>query len=486
MSMLETLYFVFKGDTTDAEKALMRVDGKAKEAEGSIGKLIKQGAGMIGGFFAVGAIAGKLHEAAEQMNNTREAAERLGVSAGKLDLMQRVMEDAGGSADSFRGSLNSLQSNMEMFRTKGTSRAHDFFAEMGINEGSYANAMELVTDPKLANAFQKMTAAQAVAMGGKMGIDEHTVSLLRQGSEEFNKAIEAQKKFGELTEDQVKQIAEYDNASEDLSKTFMMLWRALAIAVIPAFKKVTEVLRDGAFFVKDHKQLFVGLGIAVGIFFGARMVMQVMMFVKALNAWRVAAMMAGAAQYAAMLPLILTIAAVLAVAAAFALMWEDIQAWQNGQPSIMGDLLGDWETFSLRLGDIFESIGKAWDKMIEGIVVTAEWLTKLIKNPIDTLGEVGSDIGSYLADQKEINDAAKAREQEAQSAPQNKMPNGSATAGMDAAYGNPTTQNKTVNTGDIIVNANGADSATVGTAVKDAIAQHVNDAIANGDNGVMA
>jgi len=486
VSMLESLYFVFKGDTSDAEAALGRVDKKAGIAEGSIGKLIKSGAGMIGGFFAVGAIASKLHQTAEEMNNTREAADRLGVSAGKLDLMGRVLKDAGGSAEGFQGSLKSLQMNMEMFRTKGASRAHDFFAEMGINETSYANALDLVTDPKLAEGFKKMSAAQAVAMGGKMGIDEHTVSLLRQGSEEFNKAIEAQKKFGELTDDQVRQIAEYDNASEDLGKTFMMLWRALVIALIPAFKKISEVLRDTAFFVKDNQRLFVVLGATVGLFFGSRMIMQIIQFAKAMRLMAASSLMAGGAFWTTILPLIAMIAIAALIAAAFALMFEDILAWQSGQPSIMGDMLGDWDTFSSNLGDIFEKIGKMWDAMIEGIVDSAEWLGKLISNPIKTLGEVGSKIGGHLADQKEINDAAKSRHTEANNAPQNRMPAGKSVTGAPVGRGGQPPANKTVNTGDIIVNANNADSATVGTAVKDALAQHVNDAIADSDNGVKA
>jgi tape measure domain-containing protein len=65
---------------------------------------------------------------------------------------------------------------------------------------------------------------------------------------------------------------------------------------------------------------------------------------------------AATATIAATWPILAIIAAVLAAAAAFALLWEDVQAFLNGQPSLLGDLVNRY-TF---VREAVEFIGEAF------------------------------------------------------------------------------------------------------------------------------
>src|SRR6478609_1749500 len=310
MSVIESLYFQLRGDSSDAENALTRVTGKADKAEGALAVLISRATGMVGGYLAISTLNEKLKGTAEQMNRTRESAERMGVSFGDLDIMSRVMEDAGGSADGFENTLKGLQMNMEMFKVKGSSRAHDFFAEMGINEGSYENAMDLINP--LADALSKMTEGEAQGQGAKLGIDPATISVLRGGREELAKLVKEQEKFGKLTEEDAKLIADYDEESDSLHRTFQGLWRQLALFLIPAFKKVGEFIKSAIPFIKDHKDLIMALGAAYTAFIAGKAVFAMGALIKEFGLLNAIAKSVGVTSWAALAPMLaLIIAAVL-------------------------------------------------------------------------------------------------------------------------------------------------------------------------------
>lgn len=472
MSMLEAFFFQFKGDTHDAEQALGRTEKKAHDAKGALKELFTQGAAMIGGFFAIEHVAEKTFEAAEAMNKTQLAAERLGVETGKLDVMSRVMEDAGGSAEGFQDSLRSLQINMEMFRVKGTSRAHDFFKSMGIDESSAKNAMDLL-EP-LHKAFQKLSKGEQQGQGAKLGLDPATIWVLGQSNEEYEKLIANEKEFGQISAEDSKELEGFHHAMIDIGRSMMMLWRGLAIAVIPALTVFADALKETMFFMRDHAKFVVGLGMAYSIFLGVKAVQACYAFAKGLTAVRAMALMAAAAEYLALLPAILLAAAWIAAAIIFAMLVEDIHAWMNGQPSAIGKMLGSWTHFKEQMVKLFHDIGKVWDKIIAKIMKGAKIVMRFIHHPVDATKE-GVE---YLKKNRETFDKNQAVGQ-TQQADQN---NFNAQSGNMPANLAPKTTN--VTTGDIIVNTKASSPDGVGEAVDAALKKHIDSAIGESDDGV--
>lgn len=486
MSVIESLYFQLRGDSSDAENALTRVTGKAGKAEGALAGLISRATGMVGGYLAISTLNEKLFSTAEQMNRTREAADRMGVSIGDLDVVSRVMEDAGGSAEGFENTLQGLQMNMEMFKVKGTSRAHDFFKEMGINEGSYNNAMELINP--LADALSKMTEGEAQGQGAKLGIDPATISVLRGGREELQKLIKEQEKFGKLTDEDAKLIAEYDDESDSLHRTFQGLWRQLALFLIPAFKKVGEFLKAAIPYIKDHRHLIMALGAAYTAFIAGKAVFAMATLVKEFGLLNAIAKAVGVTSWKALAPMLMMILVAVLIAAAFALIYEDIKNWQEGMPSLMGDIFGSWTTFEENL---FDSI----DRIKERLTELKTWFQEIIakgrsvaekiigKKATDSIAEradninmrnplsVAKNLAGGWSDafgglNENLKDLARAQKVEQMAkAEKNRQP-------------------ANISVGDVTVNTQASDTAGIGTAVQDAITKAINDANAQNDDGV--
>lgn len=104
-------------------------------------------------------------------------------------------------------------------------------------------------------------------------------------------------------------------------------------------------------------------------------------------AWTAAAI----ATITALAPVIAIAAAVLAAAAAFALLWEDVQAFLNGQPSLLGDLVKRYafvrEAVEF-IGAAFKFLGQVGAQVWEALTALAEGAGPVFGAVLDIVGGV--------------------------------------------------------------------------------------------------
>ncbi len=127
-------------------------------------------------------------------------------------------------------------------------------------------------------------------------------------------------------------------------------------------------------------------GFAIGLS-GALAVVAAVLWGSYIPAWTAAAI----ATIIALAPVIAITAAVLAAAAAFALLWEDVQAFLNGQPSLLGDLVKRYafvrEAVEF-LGAAFRFLGEVGAAVWEALTVLAENAGPVFGAVLDIVGGV--------------------------------------------------------------------------------------------------
>lgn len=420
MSVLESFYFMFGADTKGADAGLARTTKNAEHTAGALAKIehhlfdmAREIGVAVGGFFAFEAIKEKISGTAEEMNRMREASERIGVDIGDLDAWSKSVEDAGGNAEAFQGTLKGLAADIAMVKTKGTSRRMAFFSEIGIDEKKIKDVMELL--PQLADKFEKMDATEALGVGTKMGLDEVTIGLLHKGRKATEEMIEAQKKLGVMTDKDGKIIGTYDDTMDKHHRKMQQFWRRLTIVVIPAIEGIAaamesmmDVFGDVVDFFSAHTAIFETVAwILGGALVGSLLASVGAAFASATAFGTLGKILQtlGAASDFAFFKMLRLVALPLLLGAAFMLFLDDIRTWQAGGDSVIGDVLGTWEDFETRMLDgidtLKEQIGGMWDgaktKWLDVIDWASRqiesklaWMNKLIHHPIEAMADLGN------------------------------------------------------------------------------------------------
>lgn len=477
---LDSLFFLIKGDTKDAEQALTRVEKKADHVEGSLGKVGTGFAklagivgGAVGGFLAVDYLKTAVMQTADEMNGLVEASARMGVDTGDLDAWSKSIQDAGGDAAAFQGSLKSLAGSIEMFKIKGTSLAHPFFQELGIDEGKVRNVMELL--PQLADKFSQMTEQEAQGQGMKLGLDEVTIALLQKGRGEVEAMIKRQKELGTITKQDAEAIAKFDDTMDTLGRVFQGVWRMIVVGIVPAFSAMGEAITDAFLFVREHKGMVLAFIVAFAAIMGAVFMPVIWTAVAGLMT------MAGA-WIAAFWPIVLIVALVALVSAAIALLWDDFQTWIDGGDSLLGRHLGKWQDFKNKVvgwidelkakwDGFWDSVSDKWEKLKAFGVDLKTSATEWTEHPIDQ----GAKAAGGLVDAFSNGNAAMDLANRTPLSAEGRVPGNTSRE-----------QNNSVQTGPITINTQATDAGGVAQGLGDKLSSLMKDALASFDDGVAA
>ncbi len=364
-SILETFYLLFESDASEvkkgaeeAEKATDKLDKKLKSTDYSSKKvgesflgLARSAAGVIATALSVGAVlrgAFQVSDIADKLNKTSQS---LGISVEELDTWGSAVKSAGGTAEGFISSVDNLSTAMTHLEATGKSRVAPFFKELGINmldaEGKARPVMELL--PEIAQAFEGLSKQESRALGKKLGLDEGTIMLLQRGRRETEALIEQQKEFGAITTEDAEIATKFKDQLESLQRVFRGLYISVASAVLPVLTKLLNSFESLMRWMRQNKNLVEGFFIFLGV---------------AVASYTVAALRAAIATkgLTAALKLLAAnklVAIILAIAAAFAVLYDDYMAFRAGQGSIIGEIVKGWEGLKNRVIEIWETIKNA-------------------------------------------------------------------------------------------------------------------------------
>lgn len=334
MNIIEAFHFVFEADasklddglekseksTEKVKKGISQTDEVATKLGSTFTSLATSFAGLIGGVLALGTLKSMAIASAETTHELDKQAIALNVNTSGLYDWQNAVIASGGTAEGFNSTLENLN--------------------------------KITRDPqksllRLSNTFKGLSHYRAMRLGEQLGIDAGTAEMLRKGRAGVEGLLEAQRKLGTVTTEQVKAANDYTNALRDNNRVYDDVRRRVATVILPLLTKFLEISTSLVMFFRDNQRFTIAFFATVAAIITA-------VYLPAI--WS-----AVAATYALLAPYILVGAAVALVAGLIALLVDDIMAFLDGNDSMIGELSKKWPIVGKVVKDIAEIFKYAWD-----------------------------------------------------------------------------------------------------------------------------
>jgi len=456
MALLDVLSVIFDADATKLKKgageaeetieetktAVIDTDKAAERMGETFLETIGSAKGAIAGLLSLGAITASVVYQAAVTDQLGKFSDRLGLNIEEMGAWQIAVERSGGTAEGFQSSVESLNDNLSELAMTGSGPAAEAFARLGISATNSAGQMKGVFEllPEIADQFEGLSKAQTVELGKKLGLDQATILLLQQGRRSVEDLIAHQKELGVATAEDAAIAATFNDAMDDLKQVFGSLTRNVGAYLLPAFTEILLGVQKIVVFLRDNQELVVGFFVAVAAILT--------------GVYLPAMVKVAAATIAANLPMIAMIGVATAVAAAFALLYDDIQAFLSGGDSIIGmiqgKIVGAFENFKQSILDTWETFKGFFSFFSKDTDMTVKATQKA---------------------QMAIEEA-------------NKNPLAGQTAQAIQATTNSVNRNTTVSVGVVNVDARGGDSKEISAGIGTALTDQMQTTVSNFDDGV--
>ncbi|MBL1380471.1 coiled-coil domain-containing protein [Proteus mirabilis] len=367
-----------------AESADEVADNYGK-ATSSLAGFLGRMAGMVGIGLTVGGIASFIQTTAEEVNTLSQSAEALELPVEDVDAFGKVITSMGGDAQGARDSLMDMSESIGEALQDTSSGKADVFKSLNISlkdmKGESIGAMEGIY--RLSDAVQGMSKEEAVFRIKEVGItDNKIVESILKGRKELEELTKKQKENGVVTKELALQSQKYKEVTGGLKTVFSSVMMSIMNSALPALTKVLSWVQTFVKFCQENKNLLIGFFSAIGL---------------AVALYYVPPMLAAAsATLAATWPIIAIIAIIALLAMAFAIVYDDIMNFIDGNDSMIGRILEKyprlkvvilalWETFKklfeylkVIVGVVADIVVAGWDLMASGLKAYVKYLLSCI------------------------------------------------------------------------------------------------------------
>ncbi|CAM7445625.1 hypothetical protein ISO73_07940 [Morganella morganii subsp. morganii] len=291
-----------------------------------------------------------------------------------IDKLGREINITTQDVDAFSGSVAALGGTRSAAQADLSAMAKSF--------GFAGDSMEKVL--QTADKVQGMSFGEAKKTLGGLGVEDNgTIELLMKGREELSRMMETQKDYGGITRESIEQSISFNNAMLSLEQSAGLLKNSLMGMLIPALAQGLDWLEKIVVFAKENKNFVTGFFIAVAAVVTGK-------YVHAMK-------LAQISTWTAMLPVMAVVAGILLLAAVFALVYDDIMNFIDGNDSMIGRILDSypglkaviltvWEAFVVLFDFIMSVIGvvadivvAAYNTMNTALNEFIDWLTASIQ-----------------------------------------------------------------------------------------------------------
>lgn len=368
--LLDALTYIIDADNRKLDKALddseKKTDGlgkamtatekRAKEMTDRATAGFKQLGAAILATVAVGETLRRVTDFARTAQAVGNTAQALGMAVEDVDAFGKAMELMGGDAQGARDSLTDMSEAVGEALAEVDSQRAKTFKALGINlkdtAGNAKTAYEAMAD--LADAVEGMGREKAVFNIKQLGItDNRTVELILKGRQELERLMRTQKERGTITKESVELSRKYTEAMARFGQGTENAVQAAASVVLPLLTKLLNGLSVVFEWMNKHgdfiKGFFIAIGTVLAVVYGP------------------AVAAAAIATWALIAPFVAVGAAIAAVAVAFALIYDDIVNFMEGNDSLIGQISKDYPAIG--------EIAKALYNVVSGVfkLLTGDW-----------------------------------------------------------------------------------------------------------------
>lgn len=378
-SVLETFYLLFssnsdemkkgaddaKKSSDNLEESLSNTDAQSRQTGQGFLQLARRAAGALVSIAAVSKLATSTLDAARYAEDLRLASDAIGENIEDLDAWGRAVGRFGGTAQGMQATLTGLNNAIRETAFTGEGALTPVLNRLGLNlrdlEGEIKGPLQLL--PEIAEAFESLDRAESNYLGAQLGLDRATISMLQQGRGEVERLIGAQRELGVITAEDAEAARLFRLQVAQTSDVFLSLRQRMATALLPSITAAVAGIGSIGAAVEQNQPLIEGLLIGVA---GIVTAIYLPAMVKA-----------AAATLAATWPILAIIGIVAALAAAFALVYDEVVNFARGNDSLIGEAVKRWPL----LGYAIIGVANTLRQLLAIGRTVFTFLAELIRNP---------------------------------------------------------------------------------------------------------
>ncbi|HBC5903886.1 TPA: hypothetical protein KEV60_003636 [Proteus mirabilis] len=341
------------------QKELSETGSKYQEAGSSVAGFAKKALGAVGIVMSIGTIFAESVSRSQEIETLDKLGKQIGVATADVDAFSGAIAELGGSRESAQADLSAMAKSF----------------------GNTKDSMEKVL--QTADKVQGMSFDKAKKTLEGMGVsDEKTIELMMKGRKELERTMGIQKEYSGISKESIESSIKFNSAMAKFQQSSGLLKNSFLEMVIPALSKGLEWLTKLVTFCKENKHLVVGFFTAVATIL--------------LGKYIYAMKLASISTWTTLFPIIAIIAVIALLAAAFAIVYDDIMNFIDGNDSMIGRILEKyprlkvvilalWETFKKLfeylkaiVGVVADIVVAGWDLMASGLKAYVKYLLSCI------------------------------------------------------------------------------------------------------------
>ena len=323
------------------QKELSETGSKYQEAGSSVAGFATKALGAVGIVMSIGSIFAESVSRSQEIETLDKLGKKIGVATADVDAFSGAMAELGGSRESAQADLSAM--------------ANTF--------GNTKDSMEKVL--QTADKVQGMSFDKAKKTLEGMGVsDEKTIELMMKGRKELERTMGIQKEYSGISKESIESSIKFNSAMAKFQQSSGLLRNSFLEMVIPALSKGLEWLTKLVTFCKENKNIVVGFFTAVAT----------ILMGKYIHAMKLASI----STWTTLFPIIAIIAVIALLATAFAIVYDDIMNFIDGNDSMIGRILEKYPQLKIIILALWETFKKLFEylKVIVGVVadiVVAGW-----------------------------------------------------------------------------------------------------------------
>ncbi len=507
MTILDSFFILFEGNTEKLDKSLdhsekkstglldklQKIDPAATKAGEGMFKLVGQAAGLLGLGLSFGALVAGVKETAQAYDDLGKLASRLRSTADAVDEFRDAAELLGIDSEKSTAALTGLDTAIQDTYL-GLGRAKLVFQELGIAVTDAQGRIKPTTEVmgELAGKLEKMERGTQIRVMERLGLDPSLLKLFNADLAALQKRMaDVDRASGFNLEDAVKRSKEYAKAQKALGLEVNVLHmymgklsESFQIAALPhlteAMTTATKYVRLFVEYLLQHRRFVEGAFAAIGA--------AILYFVVP------AAIQGAIAVWAMIAPFALVAAAVIAAGAAFALLYDDVMNFVDGNDSLIGQVLQRWPV----IGDIARGIWAALKELWAGAVQVFEFFVDMWDDPQAAferflsfiLNGVKSILSAIPGVAKALEFLGGGAQMEALAAGQQQLgaasASGLASQTSTSISARTASRSTSVQVGQVNVQTQATDAAGISKAIGGSMETQMRQAVNNFDDGVLA
>jgi len=414
MALLDVFQIVFESDTSKLEKGMKDADKSSKDLTAtlsdtdSISKVLTESFNKMVIELGAIAVAGlSAQKIISEFNEAISFSDKLGKMSTSIDANIKdigawgeAVKINGGSAEGFQGTIKSITNDFNQLGMAGVSSTMPFFARLGINiqnsNGHIRKAIDLL--PELADKFAKMEdKSMAMTYGKNLGLDEGTIMLLQKGRKAVEEQVEKMKSLDGITKENAKASAGFQKAMDEVNFALRGANLEISTSILPALTWFMEKIESAIQFFRDNKEFAEGFFIAIGSAIAFFLVPPLIT--------------ASVALWALIAPFVAVGAAVVAVAVAFALLYDDITNFMDGNDSLIGQISEKYPIVGETVKDLASAftflknvVGSVLGFLVDALFAPSKAFDNFFNNigvSIDGLRDRFKELFSFFDDMKD-------------------------------------------------------------------------------------